>query len=80
VGFLVSLGVVILPPIGSFVALVSFMHWQSALAFVGGMVVIALAAIRFHEKHNRSDAFDDRLTDDRMRQATDELVTIWKKE
>ena len=79
-GFLVSLGMVVLPAIASFVALVSFLHWQTAIVFVAGLAVIALSAIRFYEKHHRSDRFDDRLTDERMRQATEELVTKWKEE
>lgn len=66
---------VTIPYITGLVALFSFSHGlTTALVFVCGMTLIAIAAVRFHSKHNRTEVFDDRLTDERMAQAVEYLI------
>jgi hypothetical protein len=51
---------------------------------LGPPVALALIAAPVYyfnkaRKHGRSEAFDDRLTDERMRVAQEEIESIWKK-
>lgn len=80
VGFLVSLLSILAPYLAAMIGLVAFLHWQTTLVFLAGLGVICFAAVRLHEKHHRSEAYDDRLTDERMWEATEELVRRWKKD
>lgn len=73
-GFLVSLGTIIAPYIAANIALVAFLHLDTALVFLAGLVLVSLLAIRFHEKHHRSERFDDRLSDVRIREAQEWLI------
>jgi len=60
---------VIVAPLTSLVALVAFMTWWSALLFVSLMVMFAAYAVRRHEKHSRMEAFDDKLSGERVERA-----------
>jgi hypothetical protein len=45
------------------------MTWWSALIFVSLMVMFAAYAVRRHEKHSRMEAFDDKLSGERVERA-----------
>jgi len=65
---------IIVVPMTSVVGLAAFSSWWSALAFVSGIAVFAVLAVRRHEKHHRSEVFDDRLSAERVREAREWLL------
>lgn len=65
---------VLVLPMTSIVGLAAFSAWWSAIVYVSGIAVFAVYAVRRHEKHNRSQVFDDRLSDERVRRARDWLL------
>lgn len=79
-GFLVSLGTILLVPIAGMVGFVSFLNLYTAIAYALALGLFALLAERFYRKHHRSEAYDDRLTDERMREARDYILGRWKSE
>jgi hypothetical protein len=79
VGFLLSLLSILAPYLAAMIGLVAFLHWQTTLVFLAGLGLCCVGAVRFYDKHHRAEAYDDRLTDERMREATEDLVRRWKK-
>ena len=77
-GFLVSLGTILAPPVAGMIAFASFVHWQSALVFVLGIGFVSFLAVRFHNHHHRSEAYDDRLTDSVMLEAQEYIIRRWE--
>jgi hypothetical protein len=74
VGFLSILAMILAPFLGGVIALVSFTNWITAALFAGALAILSyLAAVR-HDLHSRQGAYDDRLTDARMREATERHV------
>jgi hypothetical protein len=65
---------VLVLPMTSIVGLAAFSAWWSAIVYVSGIAVFAVYAVRHHEKHNGSQVFDDRLSDERVRRARDWLL------
>jgi len=61
-------------PMTSIVGIAAFSTWWSALLYVSGIAVFAIYAVRRHEKHHRSQVFDDRLSDERIQKARDWLL------
>jgi hypothetical protein len=46
------------------------------------LAIIVIGTLVFEKefsKHERSEAYDDRLSDQRMREATEDLIRRWKK-
>ena len=65
---------VIAAPMVSLAGLAAFETWWSALLFLSGIGITMFFAVRRHEKHNRSEAYDDRLSTERMEAARQWLV------
>jgi hypothetical protein len=69
---------------GSVVALgtLYFAGVYGYLGLIGWLGLNLLVGYRFSQarKHSRPDAYDDRLTDERMRTAQEELISDWEKE
>jgi membrane protein implicated in regulation of membrane protease activity len=61
-------------PMTSIAGLAAFSAWWSALIYFAGIAVFAIYAVRRHERHHRSEVFDDRLSDDRIRSAREWLL------
>ncbi len=61
-------------PMTSIVGLAAFSAWWSAFLYISGIAVFAIYAVKRHERHHRSDVFDDRLSDERVRIARDWLL------
>ena len=77
-GFLVSLGTILLAGLVSLAGFAMVWQWQTAAIFFGSIGVGTVAFLRFHENHHRSEAYDDRLTDETMREAQEYLVRRWE--
>lgn len=65
---------VIAVPMVPLVGLVTFEAWWSALLFVSGIGTAMFFAVRRHEKHYRSEAYDDRVSAERMNAAREWLI------
>jgi hypothetical protein len=52
------------------------------LGLLGWLALNLLLAYRWNKarKHSRPEAYDDRLTDERMRASQEELIKKWEKE
>lgn len=61
-------------PVTTLVGLAAFTAWWTATMFLAGIAVISVLAVRHHEKHNRPDVFDDRLSAERMQKAREWLL------
>ena len=61
-------------PLTSLVGLAAFSSWWTAAIFVAGLAGFALFAIRRHDKHSRSEAFDDKISPERMNKALEWLM------
>ena len=64
----------VVAPLTSLAALAAFMTWWSALLFVSLMATFAAYAVRRHEKHSRMEAFDDKLSGERVESAREWLL------
>ena len=78
-GFIATLGYIFAPYFVAFIGLLSFTNWLTALLFAIGVGVFSALAVRFHEKHNRSGAYDDRLTDGKMSEACERYIREVKR-
>jgi hypothetical protein len=58
----------------SLVGLAAFQTWWSAAVFVSAIGVGMVFAVRRHEKHHRSEAYDDKLSAERMDAAREWLA------
>ena len=65
---------VVAVPMVSLLGLAAFATWWSACLFVSGIGVATFFAVRRHEKHYRSEAYDDKLSAERMEAARDWLT------
>lgn len=65
---------VIAVPMASFVGLAAFETWWSASLFVSAIGIVMFFAVRRHEKHIRSEAYDDKLSTERMEAAREWLI------
>jgi hypothetical protein len=65
---------VITAPIVSLVGLAAFETWWSASLFVSAIGVAMVFAVRRQEKHYRSEAYDDKLSAERMEAARKWLI------
>jgi hypothetical protein len=57
---------IITAPIAGLVGLAAFATWWSASLFVSAIGVAMFFAVRRHDRHHRSEAYDDKLSTDRM--------------
>jgi len=46
----------------------------TAYGFWIGLIITAFLGIRYHDKHNRTEQYEDRLTSERMEQAREWLI------
>jgi hypothetical protein len=58
----------------SLVGLAAFESWWSAALFICAIGLGTLIAVRRYEKHHRSEAFDDRLSSEKMEAAREWLI------
>jgi membrane protein implicated in regulation of membrane protease activity len=65
---------VIAAPMTSLAGLAAFETWWSAALFVSGIGLAMFFAVRRHEKHHRPEAYDDKLSDERMEAAREWLM------
>ena len=56
------------------IGLAAFTFWWSAAIFVGTLAVITWIVLKHHEKHHRPEAYDDRLSAERMESAREWLI------
>jgi hypothetical protein len=61
-------------PVTSLVGLAAFETWWSAAIFVSGIGLVMFFAVRRHERHHRSEAYDDKLSAERMEAARQWLM------
>ncbi len=64
---------IIAAPVTTLVGLAAFEAWWSAALFASGIAGCAYLAVRRHDKHHRSEAYDDRVSAERMDRARDSL-------
>lgn len=57
--------------------LAAFTSWITALLYFLVLAILVACIVSFYERHHRSEAFDDRLTDERMRKAREYLIRLW---
>lgn len=60
---------IVAAPMVSLMSLVAFEAWWSATLFVSGIGLAMFYAVRRHDKHGRSEAYDDKLSSERMEAA-----------
>jgi hypothetical protein len=65
---------VITVPMVPLVGLVAFETWWSTFLFASAIGVAMFFAVRRHEKHYRSEAYDDRISAERMDAAREWLI------
>ena len=58
----------------SLTGLAAFEAWWSAGLYLSVLGLAMFYAVRRHEKHDRAEAYDDKLSADRMRAARDWLM------
>jgi membrane protein implicated in regulation of membrane protease activity len=68
-GHLRELVYIVAAPLVSLVSLAAFESWWSAALFVSALGVAMFYAVRRHDKHHRSEAYDDKLSTERMEAA-----------
>jgi membrane protein implicated in regulation of membrane protease activity len=61
-------------PMTSLLGLAAFETWWSAAIFVSGIGLAMVFAVRRHEKHHRSEPYDDKLSAERMEAARQWLM------
>jgi hypothetical protein len=61
-------------PTASLVGLAAFSTWWSASLFVASIGLAMVFAVRRHEKHYRSEAYDDKVSAERMEAARQWLM------
>ena len=65
---------VITVPMVPFVGLFAFEVWWSAFLFVSAIGAAMFFTVRRHERHYRSEAYDDRISAERMDAAREWLI------
>jgi hypothetical protein len=80
VGFIATIVYIFAPFLGGLIALASFSNWITAIFFTAGLATLSGLAARFHDRHQRSGAFDDKLTGEKMAEAEEYLVKKWEDE
>jgi hypothetical protein len=65
---------ILAPPMVSLAGLAAFETWWSAAFFICAIGLGTLLAVRRYEKHHRSEAFDDRLSSEKMEAAREWLI------
>jgi len=59
VGFLVSLGTILVSPIAVFIGLAAFTNWITALVYLVVLAIISYLAVRRHNKYHRAEKYND---------------------
>lgn len=65
---------VVAAPMASLAGLAAFEAWWSAVLFVSGIGLAMFFAVRRHEKHHRPEAYDDKVSTERMEAAREWLM------
>jgi hypothetical protein len=65
---------IIAAPMTSLSGLAAFEAWWSAAIFVSGIGLAMFFAVRSHEKHHRPEAYDDKLSAERIEAARQWLM------
>jgi hypothetical protein len=65
---------VIAAPMVSLAGLAAFETWWSAALFLSGIGIAMFFAARHHEKHHRAEAYDDKLSTERVEAAREWLM------
>jgi hypothetical protein len=73
-GYLRELLYILAVPMTSVMGLVAFETWWSAALFVSAIGLGMFFVVRRHERHHRSEAYDDKLSTERMEAAREWLV------
>lgn len=60
-------------PVTSLIGLAAFTALWSAAVFVVCIAGCAYLAVRRHDKHHRAEAYDDKISTERMERARDSL-------
>ena len=79
-GFLTTIVYIFAPFLGGLIALASFSNWITAIFFTAGIATVSAFVARFHDRHERSGTFDDKLTGAKMAEAEEYLVRKWEDE
>jgi len=64
---------IVAAPLSTLVGLAAFETWWSAAIFASAIAGGAYLAVRRHDKHHRSEAYDDRVSAERMDRARESL-------
>jgi hypothetical protein len=59
VGFLVSLGTLLVPPVAVLIGLAAFTNWITALAYLTFLAILSYLALRRHRKYHRAEKYND---------------------
>jgi len=79
VGYLSSLIAILTPFTVAIIGIGMFTTLPTAILYASIIGLGSYLGARYHYKHNRPEAFDDRLTDQKMREARDWLIGRWKR-
>lgn len=66
------------PVLTTMIGLYSFTSLATAILFVFGLAIVFVFAVRFHEKHHRSEQFDDKINEERVESSREWLLNTWK--
>jgi hypothetical protein len=78
-GYLKIVGVILIPYGTALVILFSTQFGPLGWPIVVALITAPIYYFNAARKHGRSEAFDDRLNDQRMKAAQEEIMAIWKK-
>ena len=77
-GFIATIAYIFAPFLGGLIALASFSNWITAIFFTAGLATVSALVARFHDRHERSGSFDDKLTGEKMAEAQEYMVRKWE--
>ena len=60
-------------PVTAIIGLAAFAAWWSAAIFTMGIAGFGLLAVRHHDKHHRAEAYDDKISAERVEEAREWL-------
>jgi hypothetical protein len=79
VGYWKTVSLLLVPPLAAMLLLFMVKFGPIAWPITLALIVAPLYYFNKSRRHGRSEVFDDRLTDERMRAARDEIIADWQK-
>jgi hypothetical protein len=79
VGYWRTISLLLVAPLAAMVLLATVQFGPIAWPVTLALIIAPLYYFNKSRKHNRPEAFDDRLNEERMRAARDDIIAHWKK-